>query len=410
MVAWIKGGSDILKAKTPEELKKAEDNFGAKALDDKTIEVKLERPITFFKELMGFQVFLPQREDFIKQAGDKYGADADKTIGAGPFKLVKWDHGQSLEFVKNEKYWNAKDVKLDKFTVQIVKDTNTGQNLYETNAADVTEITGDQIQLYKGKPDVTLKPELVSSYIMFQNKNKAFASAKIRQALTLGIDRQAFVDVTLNNGSVASTGLVPNGTKDGNGSEFRKVAGGSVEPPFDAAKAKQLLADGLKEEGLTALPQFKITSDDTGTAKKQLEFIVSQWKTNLGIDAVADPVPHALRIEKQASHNYDTILSLWGADYNDPMTFLDMWETGGEFDEVDYSNPEYDKLIKSARESSDPAARSKMLVDAEKILMNDMPIGPLYFRSRVFLKRPSLDGFFFPPYGIEWEARWASVK
>jgi oligopeptide transport system substrate-binding protein len=409
MVAWIKGGDEILKAKTPDEVAKAKANFGAKALDDKTLEVKLVRPITFFKELMGFQVFFPQREDFVKQAGDKYGADADKVIGAGPFKLVKWDHGQSLEFVKNDKYWNAKDVKLDKFTVQIVKDTNTGQNLYETNAADVTEIKADQIKLYQGKPDIALKPELTNSYIMFQNKNKAFANAKIRQALTLAIDRQAFVDVTLANGSVPSTGLVPNGTMDGNGGDFRKTAG-DTEPKFDVAKAKQLLADGLKEAGLSSLPQFKIMGDDTETAKKQLEFIISQWKTNLGVDAVADPVPHALRIERQSKHDFDTCLALWGADYNDPMTFLDMWETGGEFDEVDYSNPEYDKLIKGARESADPAARTKMLVDAEKILMQDMPVGPLYFRTRVYLRRPSLDGIFFPSYGVEWEVRWASVK
>lgn len=409
MVAWIKGGDEILKSKTPDELKKAMDNFGAKAIDDKTLEVKLVRPVTFFKELMGFQVFDPQREDFVKQAGDKYGADADKVIGAGPFKLVKWDHGQSLEFVKNDKYWDAKSVKLDKFTVQVVKDTNTGQNLYETNAADVTEIKGDQIKLYQGKPDVALKPELTNSYIMFQNKNKAFSNAKIRQALTLGIDRQAFVDVTLANGSVASTGLVPNGTADGNGQEFRKSAG-ETQPKFDAAKAKQLLADGLKEAGLTSLPQFKLMADDTETAKKQLEFIISQWKTNLGVDAVADPVPHALRLEKSSKHDFDAVLSLWGADYNDPMTFLDMWETGGEFDEVDYSNPDYDKLIKSARESADPAARSKMLADAEKLLMNDMPVGPLYFRTRVYLKRPSVDGMFLPAYGVEWEVRWASVK
>jgi oligopeptide transport system substrate-binding protein len=410
MVAWIKGGNDILNSKTPEELKKANDNFGAKALDDKTLEVKLERPITFFKELMGFQVFFPQREDFVKAAGDKYGADADKVIGAGPFKLVKWDHGQSLEFVKNDKYWNAKDVKLDKFTVQVVKDTNTGQNLYETNAADVTEIKGDQIKLYNGKPDLAYKPELTNSYIMYQEKKvPAFANKKIRQALTMAIDRQAFVDTTLANGSVPSTGLVPNGTMDGNGNDFRKTAG-DTQPKFDAAKAKQLLAEGLKELNMTSLPSFKIMGDDTETAKKQLEFIVSQWKANLGIDAVADPVPHALRIDKQSKHDYEACLALWGADYNDPMTFLDMWETGGEFDEVDYSNPDYDKLIKSARESADPVARAKMLVDAEKIAMEDMPVGPLYFRTRVYLRRPTIDGMFFPSYGVEWELRWASVK
>jgi oligopeptide transport system substrate-binding protein len=410
IVAWLKGGEAVTKADTPDKLKAAQDALGVKALSDKQLEIKLEKPVTFFTELLAFASFFPQREDFVKAQGDKYGAEADKVNGAGPFKLTKWDHGQTLVLEKNDKYWDAANVKLTKATVNIVKDSNTGLNLYETNAADLTEIKGDQLKLYQGKPDVMPKPELTNSYIMYQTKKvPALANKKIRQALGMAIDRQAYVDTVIANGSVASTGLVPTGTLNGAGGDFRKDAG-DTQPKFDAAKAKQLLQDGLKEVNLTALPPLKLMADDTETAKKSLEFIQAQWKQNLGYEVTLEPVPHALRIERSSKHDFDMVVALWGADYNDPMTFLDMWVTGGEFDEGDYSNKDYDALINSAKNEADPAKRVKAMVDAEKILMDDNGVSPLYFRSRVYLKRTSVDGLFLAPYGPEWELRWTSIK
>ncbi|UKS30290.1 peptide ABC transporter substrate-binding protein [Paenibacillus sp. HWE-109] len=410
IVAWIKGGEAVTKAKTPDEIKAAQDALGVKAINDKQLEVKLEKPVAFFTQLLAFATFFPQREDFVTKAGDKYGAEVDKVIGAGPFVLSKWDHGQTLELVKNDKYWDAANVKLTKVTANIVKDSNTGLNLYETDAADLTEINRDQLTLYKGKPDNLPKPELTNSYLMYQTKKvPALGNKKIRQALGLAIDRQAYVDTVLANGSVASTGLVPGGTSDGAGGDFRKSAG-ETQPKFDAAKAKQLLAEGLKELGLTELPKMKVNADDTETAKKSLEFILAQWKQNLGYDAVANPVPHALRIELSSKKDFDIVLSLWGADYNDPMTFLDMWVTGGEFDEGDYSNPEYDKLIKSAQTEVDASKRSKALIDAEKILMDDQGVAPLYFRTRAYLKKENVTGLILPAFGQEWELKWASIK
>ncbi|OAS13654.1 peptide ABC transporter substrate-binding protein [Paenibacillus oryzisoli] len=410
VVAWIKGGEAVTKAKTPEEVKKAQDELGVKAISDKQIEIKLEKPVAFFTQMLAFGTFLPQREDFVTKAGDKYGAEADKVIGAGPFILSKWDHGQTLELVKNEKYWDAANVKLTKATVNIVKDTNTGLNLYETDAADLTEINRDQLTLYKGKPDNLPKPELTNSYLMYQvKKQPALANKKIRQALGMAIDRQAYVDTVLANGSVASTGLVPGGTSDGAGGEFRKTAG-ETQPKFDAAKAKTLLAEGLAELGLKELPKMKVNADDTETAKKSLEFILAQWKQNLNYVAEANPVPHALRIELSSKKDFDIVLSLWGADYNDPMTFLDMWVTGGEFDEGDYSNPEYDKLVKSAQTETDTTKRAKSLVEAEKILMDDQGVAPLYFRTRAYLKKANIDGLILPSFGQEWELKWTSVK
>jgi oligopeptide transport system substrate-binding protein len=410
MVAWLKGGEAVAQAKGDAAIKAALDNVGVKALSDKKLEITLAKPVTFFTELLAFPVFFPQREDFVKAQGDKYGAEASNVIGAGPFKLTKWEHEQTLVLEKNDKYWDAANVKVTKATINVVKDTNAGLNLYESKAADLARINGEQTKLYEGKSDLQVKKELTSTYLQFQQKKvPALANVKIRQALGMAIDRQGFVDTVLMDGSTASTGLVPSGTSDGASGDFRKAAG-DTQPKFDPAAAKKLLAEGLQELNMKELPKLKVLSDDTDVAKKSLEFILAQWKQNLGYEAEANPVPHKLRIENSKDHNFDIVLSLWGADYNDPMTFLDMWITGGEFDEGDYSNAGYDAKVKAAQVEADPKKRAQLLVDAEKILMGDPGVSPIYFRARPYLIRDNIQGLFLPAYGTEFELKWASLK
>ncbi|MCZ8511215.1 peptide ABC transporter substrate-binding protein [Paenibacillus filicis] len=410
MLAWIKGGAELNKAK-PEELEAKKAALGVKAKDDKTLEITLERPVAFFTDQLSLPLFFPQKEDFVKKQGDKNGADADKVIGAGPFKLEKWDHEQQLVMVKNDKYWDAANVKLTKVTVNVVKDPNTALNMYETNQVDLTELKNEQPKMYQGKPDLVFKKEFVTAYILFQNKKvPAFSNTKIKQALGMAVDRKTFTDVVLGGTSIPSTGLVPGTVSDGNKQEFRKVAG-DTQPPFDPAKAKQLLAEGLKEMNLTSLPKFKLTSDDTDTSKKSIEFIQAQWKQNLGIDVEGEPLPFALRVKNMQENNFDALIGLWGADYNDPMTFLDMWLSDNKsFNYMDYNNKQYDDLVRGADKEVDLAKRSKMLVDAEKLLMSDASISPIYFRTRPYAKKPNVDGLILPAMSKEWELRWVSIK
>lgn len=410
IVAWIKGGNDILASKTAEELAAAKEKFGAKAPNDTTLEITLEQPMAFFTSQLAFLNFYPQKEEFVEAQGEKSGADADKVIGAGPFILTKWAHEQQLILEKNPKYWDAANVKLDKVTLNIVKDTATGLNLYESNATDYADIKGDQMKAYEGKPDLFRKSELVTGYLNFQQKKvPAFANAKVRQALSAAVDRQGLVDTVLMNGSVPATGYVPNGNSDGNGAEFRKVVG-DTEIAYDSDNAKKLLAEGLAEAGVSSLPKLTLMGDDTETGKKLLEFIVSQWKTNLGIDVAAEPLPHATRLEKELAHNYTIVSSLWGADYNDPMSWLDMYVTGSPFNTQDWSNEKYDELVKGAQTDLNNETRAQKMHEAEKILMEEAALFPLYFRSSPFLIKEKVQGLILPPYGPDFELKWASIK
>ncbi|CAG7620553.1 peptide ABC transporter substrate-binding protein [Paenibacillus allorhizosphaerae] len=410
MLAWIKGGAALNTAK-PEELEAKKAALGVKAKDDKTLEITLERPVAFFTDQLAMPLFFPQNPDFVKKQGDKNGADADKIMGAGPFKMEKWDHEQQLVMVKNENYWDAANIKLTKVTVNVVKDPNTSLNMYETNQVDLTELKGDQPKMYQGKPDLVFKKEFVTAYVLFQNKKvPAFANTKIKQALGMAIDRKTFNEVILGGTSIPSTGLVPGTVLDGNKQEFRKVAG-DTQPPYDPAKAKQLLAEGLKELNMASLPKFKLTSDDTETSKKTIEFIQAQWKQNLGIDVDGEPLPFALRVKNMQEYNFDALIGLWGADYNDPMTFLDMWLSDNKsFNYMQYSSKQYDDLVKGADKEVDLAKRSKMMIDAEKVLMSDASISPLYFRTRPYAKKPNVEGLILPAMSKEWELRWTYLK
>ncbi|MFD0674199.1 peptide ABC transporter substrate-binding protein [Cohnella sp. GCM10027633] len=410
ILTWLKGGQAVQDAKTPEDLKKAKEELGVKAIDEKTLEITLDQPRAYFTAQLAFLNYYPQNEKFVSAQGESSGGDADKVLGAGPFVLTKWDHEQQLVLEKNPKYWDAANVKLDKVTLNIVKDQATGLNLYESGKTDYADISGDDMAKYDGKPELTMKSELVTGYLNFQQKKvPAFANIKVRQALSMAIDRSLIPNLVLKNGSVPATGYVPNGNGDGNNQEFRKLVG-DTEVAFDKEKAKTLLAEGLAEAGISALPELEIIGDDTAKGKQLLENLAIQWKANLGITVKPQPLPHATRLERELNKDYQIVSTLWGADYNDPMTWLDMYLTGGPFNTQDWSNAEYDQLVKSAQKNLDNAKRSEELQKAEKILMDEAAVFPLYFRSSPFLINQKVQGIILPPYGVDFELKWASIK
>ena len=403
MVAWLKGGDAYMNGKG------SADQVQVKAIDDKTLTFTLENPIPFMTAQLSFPVFFAQKQAFVEKYGDTYAADADKLLFNGPFTLTKWDHEQSLTLVKNDKYWDKEHVKLNEVNVQIAADNNTLANLYQSNSIDVARITRDQVDQWKGKPDYRVEPQLYITYVEMNEAIPVLKNEKIRKALSIAIDRSNLVDIVFHDGSKSPTGFVPNGTMDGNNKEFRAGAG-DVLPKYDPAQAKTLLSEGLKEAGLTSFPTLKFTGDDTEDGKKALEFIQGQWKQNLGIDVTVESIPHKLRIDRGQTHQFELLLFNWGADYNDAMTFLDLHESTSPFNESQFKDPEYDQLIQKARAEADGTKRAQYLVEAEKILVNKMPVAPVNFRAYSYLVKPNVKNLLFFPYGSEWDLKNASVE
>jgi len=404
MVAWIKGG------KAYNENTGSRDDVAVKAKDDTTLEVILDKPVPFFAEQMAFPVFFPQKQAFVEAQGEKYGADAANVLFNGPFKLTEWIHDQSVELMKNDSYWDKDNVKLTKVTFQIVKDNNALENLYQTGQLDHFNLVRDQVIRYKDSTEFNTVPELVTGYLLYNNKHKALQNVKIRQALTYAVDAEKYTEIIYGNGTSGATAFVGTGISNGQGGQFRVDGGDLINRKTQASKAKDLLAEGLKEAGLTEFPAFKLLMADDDSNKKGAEFIKEQWRQNLGINVEVENIPRKLQLKRNTERDYDISLLTWGADYNDPMTYLDLWVSNGDFNRVGYSNPQYDALILQAQNEPDAKKRMQVMQEAEKLLMQDMPIGPIFFRAQSAATKPYVKNLVHRVFGPSYDLKYASIE
>lgn len=291
---YIKGGEALnsIDVKAPDaeaKIKKAMDELGVKAIDDKTLEVTLEKPTPYFLSLTSFITYLPIEKKFYEQVGDKYGSDADKLSYSGPFRVKEWVHESKIVLEKNPNYWDAKNVKLEQINMAMVKESTTAINMFEAGDLDVVGIPGEFIPVYKQKGTLQTLAQAVTWYIEFNTKNPVFKNQKIRQAFSMAVDRQAFVDNVLKNGSLAATSFTPP-TLPGLDGPFQKMVGDQISPKANPDEAKKLLAEGMKELGITKLPKLTFLAGDSDIAKKYSQALQEFWKTNLGVEVALENV------------------------------------------------------------------------------------------------------------------------
>lgn len=383
-------------------------NVGIKAIDDKTFEIKLKAPTPYFLDLLGFPTYLPQRQDIVEKFGDKYALEASNLVFNGPFVLSEWKHNSSYQMKKNDNYWDKAAVRLEQIDTQIVKDLSTAINLYETGKVDFTVVSEEYVDKYKTNKDRFVIKEAVASYVELNEKLPLFKNSKVRQAFALAVDRSALTDRVLKNGSTPASGIVPPEIRVNQTEKFDQLL--NTKPQFDPAKAKALLAEGLKESGLKLPAKLVLLGDDTSTAKKILEFLQEQYRTNLGVSIEINSVPFKQRLARSKSGQFDMVATNWGADYNDPMTFLDLFITGNSFNHGKWSNLEYDRLIKKSKGNANFEERTQDLLKASKILTEEAAISPLFSRARIGLKREKIKDWFWHVVGPESSLKWAYVE
>jgi oligopeptide transport system substrate-binding protein len=387
------------------------EELGVKALDDQTLEVTLERPVPYFKSLMTFPTFYPQKEEFVTEKGDQYASNSDNLLYNGPFVLTDWNGtGLSWKMVKNEHYWDKDTVKLEEINVNVVKETSTAVNLYETGEIDRVALSGEFALQYKGHEEYQTYLEPVIFWFKFNQKNEALANVNIRKAISMAIDRQAMVDNILANGSVVANYAVPKDFVFHNGKDFRDGNGDLLA--YDPEKAKEYWQKGLEELGKTEL-ELEILGGDTELSKKMDEFFKDQLEKTLpGLTIKLKEVPFKIRLDLDTKEEYDIQVAGWGPDYQDPMTFSDLWVTDGGNNHMNYSNPKYDELIEAAKTTlaTDLDARWEALQEAERILMEDAAIGPLYQRGVAALQKPYVKGLVVHPFGADFSYKWAYIE
>jgi oligopeptide transport system substrate-binding protein len=373
--------------------------LGVKAKDDYTLEVELKAPTPYFESLVSFYTYFPLNEKHVK-ANPKFAAEASSMVTNGAFLIKEWKHNDSVTLVKNDNYHAAKDIKLASVTMRILNDANTQLQMYNSDEIDwvgrpVGEIPVDKLPSLKADKNFGLQVKGIAStyYYEFNTKQAPFDNAKIRKAFAMAIDRKAIVDKVTLGDQIPAFGFVPPGIK-GEKKEFREEVKDSAYFKEDLTEAKKLLADGLKEKGLDKLPVVTLIYNTSEGHKKIAEAVVDMWKKNLSVEVKLENQEFGVYIKNRQSGNFQVARAGWGADYNDPMTYIDLLMTGGGNNNSKYSNAEYDNLVKEALTSQDEKKRMEAMAKAEKIMINEMPIVPVYYYTGIWAQKPYVKNVF----------------
>lgn len=369
---------------------------GVKAIDDKTLEVKLKNPTPYFLSMLSFYTYYPVHSSV--EGNKNWATSPDTMIVNGPFTLTSMTTGQSVSYTKNPNYYAADDIKAQTINFSIVSSDATQLLNYKSGSVDmvgggISGIPSEQLPVVEKELPNEFHKKGISSvyYYQFNVKDKPFSNVKIRKALAMGIQRQPLIDNIVLGGQTPAFGFVPPGIQIG-GQEYRT----QVKDDYfteDVEAAKKLLDEGLKEEGLDKL-SFSLSYNTSEGHQKIAVAVADMWKKTFGdkIDVkLANSEWKVFLADKQAL-NYQVARAGWSADYNDPMTYLDMWTSDNNNNDTGYVNPEYDKIVSEVVTLSDDAARLEKFKQLEKMMMDDMILLPIYYYTSISLQKENLKG------------------
>ncbi|GAA0086354.1 peptide ABC transporter substrate-binding protein [Clostridium sp. CTA-7] len=391
---YIKNGLKFNKGEAKRE------DLGIEVVDDHTLKVTLESPTAYFPELTAFPTYMPLREDMVSANPDTWATNPETYVSNGPFKLVQWDMKDQLIFEKNDNYWNKKEIKLPGIVYKLVTDQNTAYASLKSGEFDMVDtVPPAEIESGKNEGLVTIYPNLATYMLAFNvgkqdtisspEVKKALSNKKVRQALSLAIDRKGIVEKVTKAGQVPAYSYVPKGILNSKGEEF---ASKEYFNPNQAntEEAKKLLAEAGYPNG-EGLPTFEFMYNSEGSHKDIAQVIQQDW-AKIGVKAELTNQEWKVFLNTRQQGGYQIARHGWNGDYVDPMTFLDMWETGGGNNDAGFSNAEYDKLLADARKETDTDKRWELMRKAEDILMDETPIIPLYYYTKVKGAKPEVKG------------------
>lgn len=384
-------------AEYPEKLAAAREgiNEGIEALDDYTLQIKLKAPTGWIVSLLSFYHFMPIKASAVE--GTEEGAwakDPDKTVCNGAFKLAEYTIGKGLKLVKNPEYWNADEVILEAIEGQFIDQASTAYQAYLADELHaIPSVPLPEIpRLAAESPELHIFPLLGTYYYNFNLTLDIWKDVRVRKALNYAIDRQQICD-TMSSGQVPAQGFVPPGFKDHEGKDFFEVAG-TYGMPSDGSKveeAKQLLADAGYPNG-EGFPEFTILYNTSEGHKAVAEMVQEMLKTNLGINTKLQNQEWAVFQDTRKEGQYDLARGGWLTDYMDPSGMLSIFTSENAYNDPKFKNAEFDKLLS---ESSQTIGKDhfEKLYKAQDILMNELPVIPVYHYTNMIMTKSNLKGW-----------------
>lgn len=407
-------------------------DVGVKSIDDKTLEITLERATPEFGKKLSFAVLDPIRLDLIEKGGETFPLDFKAQAYNGPFVITDWVKDNSMVLEKNPNYWDAENVHITKVNLSVVAEVSTQAQMFESQQSDVIAGSGEYINKWapeaeSGKFVRFQNPAPGISMLTFEQQTGGLSglmqNAKIRKAISLAVNRQELLD-TIYNRYFPAYGLIPYGISIGD-EEFRQAVPETLKAEYEAAVGKpeevqKIFLEGLKEVGKPEdLNQVELTFLAYGSdaqSKAYQEYITQSISNTLGIKVTIKPTADVEAFRDARNKNeWDINTMGWFGDYNDPMTMIDMWITDSGFSRFfgHFSSPAYDELFATLAGETDLAKRKEIFGALENQLISvDAGLAPLYYYDNSYFVHNYVKNISFPSFGpgIEYSRAYISGK
>ena len=389
------------------------DALGVSAPDDNTFVVKLSNPCAYFNKLAAFAALSPVNKATIEKNGDSWATKPATYICNGPFYISEWVPSSYILFKKNPNYWNASAIKLDSMKMLLMEDPNASYAAYKTGQAMmIKDVPTAEIPSLKSNKEFHIDPLMGTYYLSLNDSLPQFSDPRVRQALSLAIDRKYVAETLMQGTYTPASNFVGTGVSDWDDSSFMSNANGGK--PYintsdfqgNLAKAKQLLADAGYPNG-AGFPAVTYSINDAGYHKVVAQYVQQAWKA-LGVTVNVEVVEWASFTPLRRAGNYQISRNGWVFDYNDASNILDLLVSTNGNNDGKYKSAAYDALIAKAAATADAKTRSGYLHQAEDVLMADAACIPIAYYNEFYLQSSKITGSWHSPYGY-WYFQYADI-
>ena len=384
--------------------------LGVTAKDDQTLVVELENKVPYFTDLMAFPCYFPQNEKFVEKCGKNYGTKPEYTLSNGAYKMTKWVKGNKATFTKNDKYYDAKTVATKNLEMYLVQDPKTAAQNFDNGKVDYAGINSTLVDKYKGKDTFTTFNEGYLFYLQLNFKNDTVANKNVREALAYAINRKDLCENVLKDGSKGATGFIPSQLSTSPaGKDFRDDADKYVS--YDQKKAQEYLDAAKKELGTDTITIDLLYGTDESPMDTMAEYLQGSFSKLKGLKVNMVATVKKDRIyNREANGNFQVVCTRWGPDYADPTTYLNLALTDNSNNYGKYANAKFDALMEQIQKESDLTKRWDLMIQAEKVMMEDMAYIPVFEKGAAALKAKNVKGLVVVPVGTPYTFKYVKLK
>ena len=367
------------------------DEVGIKALDSQTLKVNLKNPTPFFIGLLSHYSTWPVHKETVLKHGDIDDRNGEWTrpgnfVCNGPFQLKTWELNNKIVVEKNPHYYDASMVRLNEIHYYPVSNVMTEDRMFRAGQLHLTSSMPTQkcpIYIEEKNPNLKIDPYMGTYFYRINTENETLSDVRVRKALAYSIDRQLLVDKVTQCGQIPAYSFTPPGS---NGYQP------STEIPYDPVLAKQLLAEaGYSSD--KPFPKLEILFNTNEGHRKVALAIQQMWQNELGIEVELVNQDWKVYLSREMVGDFQISRAGWIGDYEDPNTFLDLMRPNRGNNKTGWENMDFDALVEEANTINNQDKRYELLNEAEKILIDNMPIIPLYTYVRVYQLSPDVKGF-----------------